>query len=356
MNTQNKENVDVQISSASEILIEPADPRRTTSDELQNLARRIRKRSGVATIRFGYYDKEAGKYGVTWAEIIHIWLPRITDAVEAELVMEIIKIVVKWARKRMRKGSKSPRYINIYSADGKILREIKINDREQNPEIIIPDDSASRFRSKPPIREKAYNDFGYALLLIRNIVKKTLTAIPRSLKYWPTARRIKKHNRAKQRYLELQRDATKAVKVNHELKELALAKILEGYNKTKIILKRNAVYGKVNDTVHFEIVLETEEGRTQKLVHIYCAKEGNIKDGTRLYAEELVEFQVKLEAYLRLENDHRPLVTYVLIVPRKELGKYPDVDMTAFNSVFGYEKWIFGYEDLGYKDGTARHG
>src|SRR5690242_15297530 len=126
MNTSKGENTNVQLKIPSEILIEPDDPRRTPNVELQVLARQIQRISRKTPIRFAYYKPEAGKYKVTWAEIIHIWLPRITDAIEAELIMEIIKIAAKWARRRIRKGSKSPKYINIYSADGKILREIKI--------------------------------------------------------------------------------------------------------------------------------------------------------------------------------------------------------------------------------------
>lgn len=353
-NTIVGESPNTTMPNTAEIVIEPANPRRTPIDELQGLARRIRRRSGNTTTRFAYYEPKEGRYGVTWAEIIHIWLPRMTDAIEAALVIEVVKEAISWAHKRMRKGSNSPRIVYIYGADGKVLREINIKDKDQDPDITIPNGSNISARRRAPLRETACGDCRYVLIVTRAFITKTILAVLRSPQSLATAIQQHKRMKAKRRDMQIREEAAKTVETQRKLKELALTKVRGNYDKSGNRLKRNATYGNANDRVYFETAFENDDGTASELVHIYCARQGSVRQETRRYAEALAEFQDRRKAYRRLMNRGGTAV-YILLVPRKDPGKYPYVDWSLFHGDEGFalHGWLFTYKELGYEDGLT---
>lgn len=236
-NTIVGESPNTTMPNTAEIVIEPANPRRTPIDELQGLARGIRRRSGNTTTRFAYYEPEKGRYGVTWAEIIHIWLPRMTDAIEAALVIEVVKQAVSWAHKRMRKRSNSPRIVYIHAADGRVLREINIKDKDQPPVITIPNGSNIPTRRRAPLREMGCGDCKYVLILSRAFITKVTLAVLRSPQSLATAIQQHKRMKVKRRAMQIYEDAAKTVETQRKLKQLALTKVLGYYDTSGNRLK-----------------------------------------------------------------------------------------------------------------------
>lgn len=349
MDTTDVESPDVTTLNASEIVIQPANHRRTPTDELQGLARRIRRKSGNMTIRFAYNDPKQGKYGVTFAEIISIWLPRMTDAIEAALVIEVSKEAVKWARKRMRRGSKSLKIVYINASNGIVIREIRLKEKDQDPEIIIPDGLNISVRNRPPLRETASVGYRYILIMMRIFITKVTLAVLRSPKSLAKAIREHKRIKVKRCGMQFREEAAKTMETQRMLKEHALTKVCRTYDQSGKRLKRNATYGNVNDSVCFEIAFENENGSASELVHLFCARKGGASDETRRYAEALAEFHDKLKDYRRLTN-RGGIAVNVLIVPRKDPWMHPHIDLSLFHYYegFGIHGWLFSYQELGY--------
>ena len=139
-----------------QILIEPQNPLDLTIVQLEDLAQSIREIDPSYDVRFAY-RKQKG-YGVTWWEVLYIWLPWIGTAVGAiaveKAVEKIIDLSIDWFRRRFNKEGKwkRPKYVAILGPDGKVLKSVRVNDEAQEPEDLTEEDQQKPPRSLPPIR------------------------------------------------------------------------------------------------------------------------------------------------------------------------------------------------------------
>lgn len=110
------------------IIIQTKNPRDITFEEADELAQEIRSLDLKWDVRV-ISGKQVG-YGVTWSEILHIWLPTAGVIVMTEIIHEITKLAIKWARQRFKKEGPSirprPVYVAIYGPDGKVLKSVVI--------------------------------------------------------------------------------------------------------------------------------------------------------------------------------------------------------------------------------------
>jgi hypothetical protein len=146
-------------SSDKIIILESKNPRDIKPEETQELAESIR------TLNFGYkvefVSSEQRGYGVTWYEVLYIWLPGALIAGGAiavkQIIQEVAKIAVQWARERVKKKatSKRPTYIAIYGPDGKVLKSILVKDAVQEAEDRTEQDQEEQRKvtilKKPPL-------------------------------------------------------------------------------------------------------------------------------------------------------------------------------------------------------------
>lgn len=121
------------------IIIRSRNPNDIKLDEAETLAQLIRANLPEQDVRVVGTEQREGTYGVTWFQIVDIVLPLATSAgvaVEKELIQEIARIGIGWARSRFkRKGpSKRPVYIPIYGPDGKIVKSVVVKDETSEPE------------------------------------------------------------------------------------------------------------------------------------------------------------------------------------------------------------------------------
>lgn len=139
-----------------EILIEPQNPLDLTTEQLEDLAQSLRGIDASYDVRFAYREQKG--YGVTWWEVLYIWLPWIGVAAGAiageKAVEKIVELSIDWARRRFKKEGeqKRPKYVAILGPDGKVLKSVRLNDEAQEPEDLTEEDQQKPPRSLPPIR------------------------------------------------------------------------------------------------------------------------------------------------------------------------------------------------------------
>lgn len=144
------------------IILESKNPGDIKPEEVQELAELIH------TLNLGYKvelaTSEQRGYGVTWYEVLYIWLPGALIAGGAialkQIIQEVAKIAVQWARERLKKKatSKRPTYIAIYGPDGKVLKSIVVKDAIQEVEDRTEQDREEQRKvkiiKKPPLLGK----------------------------------------------------------------------------------------------------------------------------------------------------------------------------------------------------------
>lgn len=135
------------------IVIEPKNPLDVKPEDLQELAEEIH------SLCPGYDIKIEGKgytgYGLTWGEIVNFW---IAAPVSGLLIEQIIKLAIKWARKRFtQKGrEKRPKSITIYGPKGNILKTIVLHNATDEPEFKTLSKEEMRARFKPPFENETF--------------------------------------------------------------------------------------------------------------------------------------------------------------------------------------------------------
>jgi hypothetical protein len=89
---------------------------------------------GVAA-RFSRPIERRG-YGVTWWEVVYIWLPALGGAVSTAFAKKVVEVAIDWARKRFKRrgAEKRPKYVGIYGPDGKLVRSVLLTDEAAEPE------------------------------------------------------------------------------------------------------------------------------------------------------------------------------------------------------------------------------
>jgi hypothetical protein len=133
----------------SDIIIEPANPLDLRPEDLAGLATALRGIDPPVDVRIGYREQRG--YGVTWWEVLFIWVGK---EVADNLLKEVTRVGVEWARSRFDFSTKAKRPISItiLGPDGKPLKKVKVDPKTREAEDEAPD-SSDIPRVQPPIRE-----------------------------------------------------------------------------------------------------------------------------------------------------------------------------------------------------------
>jgi len=138
------------------IIVEPNNPLDIVPEEAEELAKAIR----VSYPKYRVQVRISGYrgYAVTLCEVIAIW---VAATVTEELIKQVVKIAVDWARERFRqKQSARTTSITIYGPKSELLRSIVVKNATDEPEDRTKEDInmheiATRYR-KTPFWESAY--------------------------------------------------------------------------------------------------------------------------------------------------------------------------------------------------------
>ena len=136
------------------ILLETINPRDLTPDDLDELASDLQDLAAEYEYEVAYEDQHGS--GVTWHEVLRIWVPE-AAALRDGLYVVIIGACTKFMRDRFKKkwGKKRPKSIIVH--DGKTGEEIAswvIKDELSEPEEKTPE---KLIRRKPKGRHRRTN-------------------------------------------------------------------------------------------------------------------------------------------------------------------------------------------------------
>jgi hypothetical protein len=138
------------------VFIEPGNPHDISRADLEDLATLVREgQSGLAVeVSIG---EEQG-YGVTFAEVLRIYMDAGEVAGDTAALFAPFWIAVRWMRARWTRDKEThegeqprTRYVTLYGADGKKLKSVKIDTPEGEPEEIDEPESLHH-RPWPPDR------------------------------------------------------------------------------------------------------------------------------------------------------------------------------------------------------------
>lgn len=138
-------------NSSREVLLETSNPLDVKPDELRELAQELNQGAPEIDFIVGYFDQHGS--GVTWHEVLHVWLPS-ADFIKNTAWMYVMTILGKWGKKRFDKlkGGRRPKSIVFHDSEtGKEVGKILLKD--ENDEVVLKITSESVLRNKPPIRE-----------------------------------------------------------------------------------------------------------------------------------------------------------------------------------------------------------
>lgn len=135
----------------SEILLEPGNPLSLRREKLQHVIDAIESCDPSYHVHLAYNDQRG--YGVTWWEVLHVWVPWTTIGTAA--AKKLVEILIDWARHKLAgaEENKRPRSVTIYGPDGKILTRIEVDSKSEEKIEAPSADDDSPPRTKPPIRE-----------------------------------------------------------------------------------------------------------------------------------------------------------------------------------------------------------
>lgn len=136
----------------SVILVQPDNPRDVKPESLQGLVKDIGE-LGYDT-RLAYHDPKEGAFGVTWWEVVTIW---IGAEVGKAAINQLVDLAAAWARERFQLGpdNRRPKAVRIVRSDGEVghVEEVlEVRSAEEEPLRKTPEAFESYTRRKPPAR------------------------------------------------------------------------------------------------------------------------------------------------------------------------------------------------------------
>jgi hypothetical protein len=119
-------------TAASEIVLETINPEDMTPEELQELADALSPRLENIDVQVAY-ETQYGS-GVTWHEVLHVWLPS-AEFLKGVGYTLVIEETVKWMRGRFdrRGGGKRPKSIIVHGPDGEEIVTVVLDNSEADP-------------------------------------------------------------------------------------------------------------------------------------------------------------------------------------------------------------------------------
>jgi hypothetical protein len=125
-----------------EIVMQPTSDLRPEPEDVRLLGDDLSRELGAPVRLVG--EPEHGGRGVTWWEVVHVWLP--ASVVGSPLVAKAVDVFVDWARARMRRfreeqeANPPPQHMTIYGPDGKPLKKVTLENPDGEPKISEPDE------------------------------------------------------------------------------------------------------------------------------------------------------------------------------------------------------------------------
>jgi len=143
----------------SDIIIESQNPLDLCKKDLYSLAQTLAPCVPGYRLGYAYYPPEDRMLGVTWWEVIRIWLPDIADSLKDEIVGAIIAIVIEWARRHFRRknASKRPKYVAIYGPNGQVITSVLVKDDKLGVANCTEHDRKYPPMKMPPIQGYFYD-------------------------------------------------------------------------------------------------------------------------------------------------------------------------------------------------------
>jgi hypothetical protein len=132
------------------IVIESQNKLDLPAEELQSLAADLRAYDPVGEVTID--EREIKGYGVTWWEVVRIWLvDPVVSGAAAGTAAYALNAGRNWACERFVKVPKRPKYIGIYGPDGNVLKSILIKDEMMEEEDRTDADRVTSLRPRPPM-------------------------------------------------------------------------------------------------------------------------------------------------------------------------------------------------------------
>ena len=138
------------------VFMEPGNPHDVSQEDLEDLAALVRTDQPRLAVEV-FIGEEQG-YGVTFAEVLRIYIDAGEIAGDSAALFAPFWIAVRWMRARWDRDKQThdgepprTRYVTLYGADGNKLKSVKIDIPDGEPEEIDEPQSPHR-RPWPPDR------------------------------------------------------------------------------------------------------------------------------------------------------------------------------------------------------------
>ena len=141
-----------------EITLEPQNPLDPKAEELADLAVDLQAAVPEYPVRvLRGKEMRPGARGVTWWEVVHVYLPTVTDDVRAYLVGKALEVGYNWAKRRFRRKrpagpDRRPKCLIVHSADGAEQGSMVLRSSRHKPvttEEAVQPPKPKRNRRKP---------------------------------------------------------------------------------------------------------------------------------------------------------------------------------------------------------------
>jgi hypothetical protein len=146
----------------SQITIEPGNPNDFRDGALEEIAFII---ESIEPGPIRIHSREQRGYGVTWWEVLYIWLPYALMAggtyvgtkAGDKIVDALTDDLIEWAKRKFKKDGESrrPKYIAILGPDGETVKSVLVEKSKEEGQILITDKTdedkkKERRRQLPP--------------------------------------------------------------------------------------------------------------------------------------------------------------------------------------------------------------
>jgi hypothetical protein len=123
------------LKDMADIRLVPGNAIRTPEADLQPLIDSIRAAFPELSVVYG--AKEQRGYGVTWWEVLNIYLANhpLAAIPPTYVATKVLDLAIEWVRKRFEK-SRRPRSISIYGPNNEVLKKIVLKERDADPEDV----------------------------------------------------------------------------------------------------------------------------------------------------------------------------------------------------------------------------
>ena len=137
-----------------QFLLEPGNPLTQSEEVLKPIIQAVQDIDPTYQVGLAYRDQRG--YGVTWWEVLHIWIPWATlGGVAAK---KIVELAIDWAYGRLKrdKPKNRPRSVTIYGPQGQVLKKVEV---DQSGQEIVPSPGERPRRVRPEVRHWIERDY-----------------------------------------------------------------------------------------------------------------------------------------------------------------------------------------------------